>query len=92
MSWNPLKIWLDHDARQRELDREAMLLVVREVVSAGNSQAEVAAQQTKLMQQFFSQFLNFDGTPTSRTIRDEDEAEAERLRWYWHQSNTPGES
>jgi len=86
--WNPLRIWLEHDARQRELDREAMLVVVREVLQGANAQAAVAAEQTKLMQQFFAQFLNFEGSPESRTIRDEDEYQAEMLRWQLHKGES----
>lgn len=88
MTLNPFRAWLEHDARQRELDRAAMLEVVREILHGANQQASVAAEQTKLMQQFFAQFLNYEGAPESRTLRDEDEFEAEQLRWKLHQGES----
>lgn len=66
-------------AKERELERQQTLEIIREVTSGLRAQLGVVEQQLAGINQYFN-FLMTDGTPTSRTLRDEDEWEMEQVR------------
>lgn len=66
---------------QRDADREALMEAMRLVVGAVEKHLEAIKEQNALMAGYF-EFLQADGAPESRVMRDEDEfqLEVERMK------------
>jgi hypothetical protein len=73
--WVSKKDWL----AEREKDRQAHLEAIRAITDVVQQQLQAVAQMVSHAQAY-TDFLYTSGVPESRTVRDEDEFEAEMER------------
>jgi len=64
---------------QRQKEREMFLAVINEIASRQDANTNLLMEQTKLLSRMLDMF-DYSGTPKGWTVRDADEAKAERER------------